>query len=87
MIADKNSFKNYMKQFILVIKYFPLKNKFAELHFENYSINSNGRFTVKLPFYKSKLGNSMSASFFRLYVIEKKLKKIGFWKIIQRFYA
>ena len=59
-------------------KTFSPEKQFVGSHFqENYSINSDGRFTVKLPFYKSKfeLGNSKSAAFSTLHAMERKLKK------------
>ncbi|XP_035225552.1 uncharacterized protein LOC118198073 [Stegodyphus dumicola] len=52
---------------------FSPEEQFVETHFrENYSINSDGRFVVKLPFLKSKseLGNSKPAALSRLYAME-----------------
>ncbi|XP_035232906.1 uncharacterized protein LOC118204716 [Stegodyphus dumicola] len=54
------------------------EEQFVETHFrENYSINSDGRFVVKLPFLKSKseLGNSKPAALSRLYAMERKFKE------------
>jgi hypothetical protein len=57
---------------------FSPEEQFVEQHFqETYSVNSDGRFVVKLPFYKSKseLGNSKSAAISRLFGMEKKFRE------------
>lgn len=54
------------------------EEQFVESHFEKtYSVNSDGRFVVKLPFYKSKseLGDSKPAAISRLFAMERKFKE------------
>ncbi|GFV17420.1 DUF1758 domain-containing protein [Trichonephila clavipes] len=53
------------------------EEQFVETHFQNtYACNSDGRFVVKLPFYKSnsELGDSKPAAISRLLAIERKFK-------------
>ncbi|GFW74802.1 uncharacterized protein TNCV_5137811 [Trichonephila clavipes] len=53
------------------------EEQFVEIHFQNtYACNSEGRFVVKLPFYKSnsELGNSKPAAISRLLAMERKFK-------------
>ncbi|GFW29351.1 integrase catalytic domain-containing protein [Trichonephila clavipes] len=53
------------------------EEQFVETHFQNtYACNSDGRFVVKLPFYKSnsELGDSKPAAISRLLAMERKLK-------------
>ncbi|GFV22049.1 integrase catalytic domain-containing protein [Trichonephila clavipes] len=53
------------------------EEQFVETHFQNtYACNSDGRFVVKLPFYKSnsKLGDSKPAAISRLLAMERKFK-------------
>ncbi|GFV16474.1 integrase catalytic domain-containing protein [Trichonephila clavipes] len=53
------------------------EEQFVETHFQNtYACNSDGRFVVKLPFYKSnsELGDSKPAAISRLLAMERKFK-------------
>ncbi|GFV88961.1 uncharacterized protein TNCV_442261 [Trichonephila clavipes] len=53
------------------------EEQFVETHFQNtYACNSDGRFVVKLPFYKSisELGDSKPAAISSLLAMERKLK-------------
>ncbi|GFX25373.1 DUF1758 domain-containing protein [Trichonephila clavipes] len=53
------------------------EEQFVETHFQNtYAYNSDGRFVVKLPFYKSnsELGDSKPAAISRLLAMERKFK-------------
>ncbi|GFW61809.1 DUF1758 domain-containing protein [Trichonephila clavipes] len=53
------------------------EEQFVETHFQNtYACNSDGRFVVKLPFYKSnsELGDSKHAAISRLLAMERKFK-------------
>ncbi|GFW52531.1 uncharacterized protein TNCV_404591 [Trichonephila clavipes] len=53
------------------------EEQFVETHFQNtYACNSEGRFVVKLPFYKSnsELGDSKPAAISRLLAMERKFK-------------
>ncbi|GFT84638.1 integrase catalytic domain-containing protein [Trichonephila clavipes] len=53
------------------------EEQFVETHFQNtYVCNSDGRFVVKLPFYKSnsELGDSKPAAISRLLAMERKFK-------------
>ncbi|GFT70388.1 DUF1758 domain-containing protein [Trichonephila clavipes] len=53
------------------------EEQFGETHFQNtYACNSEGRFVVKLPFYKSnsELGESKPAAISRLLAMERKFK-------------
>ncbi|GFU51160.1 uncharacterized protein TNCV_966511 [Trichonephila clavipes] len=53
------------------------EEQFVEKHFQNtYACNSEGRFVVKLPFYKSnsELGDSKPAAISRLLAMERKFK-------------
>ncbi|GFW39262.1 uncharacterized protein TNCV_1832481 [Trichonephila clavipes] len=53
------------------------EEQFVETHFQNtYACNSDGRFVVKLPFYKSnsELGDSKPSAISRLLAMERKFK-------------
>ncbi|GFS94546.1 DUF1758 domain-containing protein [Trichonephila clavipes] len=75
---------NQLKQFWELEEIPNVKNKiltseeqFVETHFQNtYACNSDGRFVVKLPFYKSnsELGDSKPAAISRLLAMERKFK-------------
>ncbi|GFS85310.1 integrase catalytic domain-containing protein [Trichonephila clavipes] len=75
---------NKLKQFWELEEIPNLKDKiltseeqFVETHFQNiYACNSEGRFVVKLPFYKSnsELGDSKPAAISRLLAMERKFK-------------
>ncbi|GFU42236.1 integrase catalytic domain-containing protein [Trichonephila clavipes] len=66
------------------------EEQFVETHFQNtYACNSDGRFVVKLPFYKSnsELGDSKPAAISRLLAMERKFKNNpDFEKTIQRIH-
>ncbi|GFX32168.1 DUF1758 domain-containing protein [Trichonephila clavipes] len=76
--------ENQLKQFWVLEEIPNVKDKiltsdeqFVEMHFQNtYVCNSDGRFVVKLPFYKStsKLGDSKPAAISRLLAMEWKFK-------------
>ncbi|GFW92566.1 integrase catalytic domain-containing protein [Trichonephila clavipes] len=75
---------NQLKQFWELEEILNVKDKlltseeqFVETHFQNtYACNSDGRFVVKLPFYKSnsELGDSKAAAISRLLAMERKFK-------------
>ncbi|GFV00278.1 DUF1758 domain-containing protein [Trichonephila clavipes] len=75
---------NQLKQFWELEEIANVKDKlltseeqFVETHFQNtYACNSDGRFVVKLPFYKSnsELGDSKPAAISRLLAMERKFK-------------
>ncbi|GFV37144.1 uncharacterized protein TNCV_1720661 [Trichonephila clavipes] len=75
---------NQLKQFWELEEISNVKDKlltseeqFVETHFQNtYACNSDGRFVVKLPFYKSnsELGDSKPAAISRLLAMERKFK-------------
>ncbi|GFV45899.1 DUF1758 domain-containing protein [Trichonephila clavipes] len=75
---------DYFFLFCFLGKLLALKDKiltseeqFVETHFQNtYACNSDGRFVVKLPFYKSnsELGESKPAAISRLLAMERKFK-------------
>ena len=76
--SELKRFWEFEEVFISNDKMFPPDKQFVKSHFqENYSINSDDWFTVKLPFYKSKsqLGNSKPAALSKLYAMEKKFKE------------
>ncbi|GFW83707.1 DUF1758 domain-containing protein [Trichonephila clavipes] len=66
------------------------EEQFVETHFQNtYAYNSEGRFVVKLPFYKSnsEFGDSKPAAISRLLAMERKFKNNpDFEKTIQRIH-
>ncbi|GFQ85683.1 DUF1758 domain-containing protein [Trichonephila clavata] len=78
------SIDNQLKQFWELEEIPNLKDRiltseeqFVETHFQNtYTFNSDGRFVVKLPFYKSnlELGDSKPAAISRLLAMERKFK-------------
>ncbi|GFU56343.1 integrase catalytic domain-containing protein [Trichonephila clavipes] len=80
--AGVKSFKFYLKRVVEEIpnvkdKLLTSEEQFVETHFQNtYACNSDGRFVVKLPFYKSnsELGDSKPAAISRLLAMERKFK-------------
>ncbi|GFY35637.1 integrase catalytic domain-containing protein [Trichonephila clavipes] len=81
---DGTNIDNELKQFWELEEIPNVKDKiltseeqFVETHFQNtYECNSDGRFVVKLPFYKSnsELGDSKPAAISRLLAMERKFK-------------